>query len=370
MPLFHTTLFSNDFPGDAFDSAGVAWSFEKGSGVYVGPTNAIHERSFELFKERGHAPTINHDLEDVLPFFDMEVLIRARELSQAKQALNLLVSSMSVLEGSITFCPKPFSIEPWEVGTTSHTKSYMSMTGLLDACELANRVSRARSLTYALHKLALSYQSSSPHMMDLHPGESPRLFGIHTDPIYHVYLANAITLAYSAIEELGLEIRASQKNPSKMPDGTWNPIVKADLEARLQKSGIDISSTTIWTLRGSKTRIENIRPPPSAGKPSWSRGSVRDRNIQLIDALALASWLRSCTTTHRFTKTARSLTVYDVHNVQSLARYLIMERFGFWTGRAKAQPAKRARRRRIRIEGERLRTGVDDRTVLSRPLGV
>jgi hypothetical protein len=75
---------------------------------------------------------------------------------------------------------------------------------LLDACKLANRVSRARSLTYAVHKLALSYRASSPHMMDLHPGASPRLFGIHTDPIHHVYLANAITLAYSAIEELGL----------------------------------------------------------------------------------------------------------------------------------------------------------------------
>jgi hypothetical protein len=309
MPLFHTTLFSNDFPGDAFDSAGAAWSFEKGSGVYVGPPNAIYERSFELFKERGHGPTINVGMsQDELPFFDMEVLIRAQELSQAKQALNLLVSSMAVLEGSITFCPEPFSIEPWEVGPTSHTKSYMSVMGLLDACKLANRVSRNRSLTYALQKLALSYRSSSPHMMDLHPRESPRLFGIHTDPIYHVYLANAITLAYSAIEELGLEVRASQKNRSKMPDGTWNPIVKADLEARLQKSGIDISNTTIWTLRGPKTRIEKIRPPPSAGKPSWSRGSVRDVNIQLIDAFPLASWLRSSTTTYRFAKTTRSLT--------------------------------------------------------------
>jgi hypothetical protein len=338
LPLFHTTLFSNDSPGDAFDSVGAAWSFEKGSGVYVGPPNAIHERSFELFEERGHAPTINHPVsQDELPFFDMEVVIRARELSQAKQALNLLISSMAVLDGSITFCPEPFSIEPREVGTTSHTKSYMSKAGLLDACKLANRISRARYLTYALHKLALSYQSSSPHMMDLHPGESPRVYGIHTDPIYHVYLANAITLAYSAIEELGIEIRASQRRPSKMPDGGWNPIVKADLEARLQRSGIDISSTTIWTLRGPKTRIEKIRPPPSAGRPSWSRGSVRDVNIQLIDALALASWLRSWTTTHRFTKTARSLTVYDAHNVQSLARYLIMEKLGFWQARAKGR---------------------------------
>ena len=78
-----------------------------------------------------------------------------------------------------------------------------------------------------------------------------------------------------------------------------------------------------------------------AGKPSWSRGSVRDVNVRLIDALALASWLRSSTTTHRFTDTARSLTVYDAHNVQALVRRLIMEKFGFWQRRTKPPPARR-----------------------------
>jgi hypothetical protein len=79
---------------------------------------------------------------------------------------------------------------------------------------------------------ALSYQSSSPHMMDLHPGESPRRFGVQTDPIYHVYLANAVTLAYSAIEELGLEVRDNPQNPSKTPDGTWNNPLFQDLVRR------------------------------------------------------------------------------------------------------------------------------------------
>jgi hypothetical protein len=84
------------------------------------------------------------------------------------------------------------------------------------------------------------------------------------------------------------------------------------------------------------TRIEKKPPPPSAGKPSWSRGNVRDVNAELIDALALASWLRSSTTPHRFSDTARSLTVYDAHNVQSLARHLIMDKFGFWRLRTRA----------------------------------
>ncbi len=330
MPLYHTTLFSNDPPGDAFMSRGAAWFFEKESGVYRGPREKLHDYSMKLFEHRGHAATANHDLNDAHVFFDTEIMIRAEKLTQAHRAINLLVSATAVLEGSIMSCPEPFSIEPLEAETSPNTKSFISRIGLLDACELANRVSRSHSSSYALHKLALSYQSSSPHMMDLHPGLSPRRFRVQTDPIYHVYLANAVTLAYSAIEELGLEIRANAKTPSRMPDGTWNPAVKADTEERLQRAGIDISGLYIWTLRGPKTRIETRRPPPSVGKPSWSRGNVRDAHLRIIDALALASWLRSGTTTHRFSETARSLTVYDAYNVQSLARHLIMEKFGFW----------------------------------------
>jgi hypothetical protein len=341
MPLFHTTLFSIDPPGDAFVSRGAAWSFEKVSGVYRGPPKEIHDYSMKLFEERGHSATGNTVSDDAPVFFDMEIIIRALKATQAQQAMNLLVSAIAILDGSITFCPEPFRIEPRETGTARNDMLFMSKAGLLNACALANRVSRRSSSSYGLHKLALSYQSSSPHMMDLHPGESPRRFGVQTDPIYHVYLANAVTLAYSAIEELGLEVRANQKNPSKMPDGTWNPPVKADLETRLRKSGIDISDTHIWTLRGPKTRIEKARPPPTTGKPNWSRGNVRDVKLRLIDALAHASWLRSSTTTHRFSDNTRSLTVYDAHNVQSLARHLMMEKFGFWQARTKSSSPKK-----------------------------
>jgi hypothetical protein len=166
--------------------------------------------------------------------------------------------------------------------------------------------------------------------MDLDPGESPRRFGVHKDPIFHVYIANAITLAYSCIEELGLQVKATKENPSKMPDGNWNASVKSDVEARLKKSGINITDPHVWTLRGPKTRIEARRAPTSAGKTSWTRGQVRDVKMMLIDALAHASWLRSTTTTHGLSSSARSLTVYDAYNVQSLARRLFLEKLGFW----------------------------------------
>ncbi|WP_166299294.1 hypothetical protein [Bradyrhizobium sp. 2S1] len=65
MPLYHTTLFSNDPPGDAFVSRGAAWLFEKESGLYHGPLNQMHEYSMKLFEQRGRAPTGNYIADDV-----------------------------------------------------------------------------------------------------------------------------------------------------------------------------------------------------------------------------------------------------------------------------------------------------------------
>jgi hypothetical protein len=116
MPLYHTTLFSNDPPGDAFISRGAAWSFEKESGVYRGPQEQIYDYSMRLFEERGHPATGNYESDAVPVFFDMEIMIRAQKPAQAQKAMNLLVSAIAVLEGSITFCPEPFDVELREAG--------------------------------------------------------------------------------------------------------------------------------------------------------------------------------------------------------------------------------------------------------------
>lgn len=162
--------------------------------------------------------------------------------------------------------------------------------------------------------------------MDLQPGPY-KLYPVENDPIAHVYIANAVTLAYSAIEELRLDVVVPQGKQSRMPDGSWNPEIKADLERRLRGAHIDLSDTHIWTLRGPPTRIERRRPPKGVGKPKWARGPVRDIELPIIDAIAMASWLRSKISTHRFSGAAKSLTPYDAHNVQSLARHLILEKF-------------------------------------------
>jgi hypothetical protein len=187
-------------------------------------------------------------------------------------------------------------------------------------------------LSYAVHKLRLSYQLANPPIVDLDPSHGgPKRFLVGRDSAEHVYGANAVTLAYSVIEELGFEVRVKQNEASKMPDGNWNARVRADLEARLTAGGIDIKQTHVWALRGRPTRIELAKRPPTAiRKPSWSQGSVRDVELSLIDGIAMASWLRSKVSTHRFSDKVRSLTPYDIHNVQTLARLLLLGRCKLW----------------------------------------
>src|SRR5262245_57143649 len=96
----------------------------------------------KLLKERGHAPAANYGAGDA--FFDMKIMILAQRAAQAQKAMNLLVSSIAVIEGAITFCPEPFSVEPWEAGITPYTKSFVSKTGLLEACERCQRLRRGR----------------------------------------------------------------------------------------------------------------------------------------------------------------------------------------------------------------------------------
>jgi hypothetical protein len=146
----------------------------------------------------------------------------------------------------------------------------------------------------------------------------------------HVIFATAITLAYSSIEELQLEPRGSKENPTTKPDGTWNPKNLAELVMRLKSKKIDGSDPTIWTLRGPPTRIERKGRHLGGEKASWSKGRIRDKRVPIVDALRSASWIRSKITTHRFNEATSRLTFYDVHNVQMLARRLIMQHLGFW----------------------------------------
>ena len=115
-----------------------------------------------------------------------------------------------------------------------------------------------------------------------------------------------------------------------MIDGKWNPIVKSDLENRLNNSGVDLSERLLWLVRGKPNRIEVKRTPELKSKMRWSTGKVRDAEIEVIDAILYASWLRSKVSSHKTNKLTYSLSPYDVENIQHLARRLLLEALGYW----------------------------------------
>jgi hypothetical protein len=147
-----------------------------------------------------------------------------------------------------------------------------------------------------------------------------------------VFWARAIVGSYGAIEELGLEVRASKETPALLPNGEWNPVVLHNLKARLEKRRVNVAERITWTMRGSKRTIEKklsgrlLQPTTEA----WARGPIRDMKVDLVDAINAASFLRSRVAAHRGSELRERLSPIDVHNCQMVARRLVMESFREW----------------------------------------
>jgi hypothetical protein len=198
------------------------------------------------------------------------------------------------------------------------------------ASMIAARASFRRNLVYALQKFLLSNQIFAPDVRSLDPSEGV-YHHLSVFPDDHVRFAYAIIAGYSVIEELEMEPRMfPPEHPSTFANGKWDPVIRGDLENRLRAHRIDLSERVIWHLRGPPTRLQKKRPPRTTGKYPWTRGFVRDQAVEVIDAIADASWLRSKVSSHRLSDRASALSVYDVVNVQHLARRLLLEHLGFW----------------------------------------
>lgn len=162
----------------------------------------------------------------------------------------------------------------------------------------------------------------------------------------HVTMVSAVTLAYSAIEEMQLEPRPHGKRPV-MKDGVWDEESYRDLRQRLDRAGVRSAAPVIWNVRGTPTRVHRAERAPKGERMSWTKGQVRDRGVSVEDALLAASWLRSRCTTHKFGKATTSISMFDVFNVQSLTRRLVLERTGIWEDiLPNAGPVRHARKSR------------------------
>jgi hypothetical protein len=268
-----------------------------------------------------------------------EVAIEARDDAAAKRIAFMLDASAQCLDGSAFLSWFGGRIELKKIAKrlgrqradvdVEEPRATRSYANIPLECQLAIKTIRRRARIYALTKLWLSYQVFSVDSIDLDPSHSATIRKSGS-PVDHVSYATAIVLAYSVIEELGLEIRASPQRPSTI-NGEWNLVVKDEPKARLQAAGIDIAETYHWQIRGSKTKLEQERHARKIKRSPWARWKVRDVEVALVDAIAHVSWLRSRVSAHRTKyEFVRVLSVYDVANAQYLARRLFLESVGFW----------------------------------------
>jgi hypothetical protein len=128
---------------------------------------------------------------------------------------------------------------PTQTTDDSDRPAFHSSPHIPLACLLAAKISYRLKFVYALARLQISMDILSTPTIDLDPTHSLNI-PKSVFPEDHVRIATSITSAYSAIEDLGLTLRASNENPSRI-DGAWNPVVRNELEQRLKRAGIDLS---------------------------------------------------------------------------------------------------------------------------------
>jgi hypothetical protein len=200
-------------------------------------------------------------------------------------------------------------------------------------CRLAQAAWANRRYIYAIEKLKLSWRLDwfTPHSAS--PRHGQIFDNEHPEFSYHTEAAFAVIAAFSAIEELGLEVTSSAKNPRFVGDdkNEWNPEVRENLEKRLSDAGADLTESFLWVHRGNSTAVEDeLKPKLGDDAPYADDYVVRDRELDLIDAIHYTSWLRNFVAAHKFSELTKAISPYDVYNVQGIARRLILTSLGFW----------------------------------------
>jgi len=262
-----------------------------------------------------------------------EIVIYAKSWFTAQNALDLIASSLNLFTGEY-FLERLIAYNDSESKSIDYheririSSQYFKTAGFPMACAIAAKASRIRKFAYAIAKYSFSISLYSVPMVDLEPHRSPHLC---ISSLYHnnIKLAYAIIASYSVIEELGFNVPASREKPS-MINGKWNPVVKSELENKLKGEKINLNEKLLWTVRGPRRKIERKKPPQLSYKAPWSLGQVRDADIEVVDAINYASWIRSHVASHKLRDLVSSLSPYDVINVQHLARRLTLESLGFW----------------------------------------
>jgi hypothetical protein len=271
------------------------------------------------------------------------LVIQAKESHIADNAANLVRALYDIIEGSPdkrlgqqTPIPIPDTVDARKsiFQTTGYFEHFAHREDLPIALEAASRAWLSASLRHAIHKLALSYSQDSITWWSTHPKHG-QIFDKYSElDRDRVTTAFAINSAFAAIEELQLQVKSSSKNRRFLDNdtGEWNPSVIEDLRSRLVNAGVDPDRKIQWTVRGPSTIAEERISPSLGTLAPYSDGQVvRDTAVNVPEALHYCSFVRNFMTAHRFSDATAFLGPYEVFNIQSIARHLILAACGCWS---------------------------------------
>ncbi|VZH34282.1 conserved protein of unknown function [Desulfovibrio sp. 86] len=268
-----------------------------------------------------------------------QAVLHARTLETASNAFNLIGAAITLRnDGFLTetpYFPLPEDERLLEkiiqkYGHEAYTHSTCGIGFIPDGVRIAARASNSMDYQYALLKYRMGCFTHSLPSVEIDPSYATEHLGKVAFRDVHIILASSIVTFYSVIEQLELEVRASASCPSRM-NGKWNPPVFIDITRRLRLAGIDVEQPSVWVQRGKSTTVGSVAlKNVQATKAPWSRGLyVRDKFIDVRDAILAASNLRSKVSSHRLDpKKVSALTAYDAENVRILARRLLLTSLG------------------------------------------
>lgn len=212
-----------------------------------------------------------------------------------------------------------------------YRKRSISKTMLLSS--LIAKQAIEEDIVYSIEKyrFSLELDSITPHSGNPSYGEI--FYASERDYSYHVHSGTAIFTAASIIEELKLDIRSSSRNPRFIKNNTeWNQKVKNNLLKRLENVNITENETINWIVRDKPNALYNkIKPKLNIINSKWYNGvDVLDKELYIIDAIHFSSYIRNYFIAHKYNKVVKYINPYDVHNIQTLARRLILAKLDLW----------------------------------------
>jgi len=182
-----------------------------------------------------------------------ELVICAQDFIAAQHALQLVVATISICQTALYFPDEHVAVPlDTEERAQFEFKSFnlhgagLQSSGLAAAAKLAARASLTRRHQYAIWKAFSSLRIAPISFSSTHPSYGA-WYGVENLPKYHAEFGAAISLAYSAIEELGLELRSLNNKPTRQ-NGLWDRDARADVEKRLSMAGIPLEKEILWLV--------------------------------------------------------------------------------------------------------------------------